>query len=280
MHAVVSQLKAKGERMKSIYKMLMLSGIVLLGAWSSMVPMGEGEDKASFKEPSFTPLEEGEEDVEGIIKDENTSTTVKHLSFFGHTAVGGVRQESNDSVTKFDLAKMKSMKVTQHTYQSKRYPEKDFCLVDKVSLEGVVSKDMLVPRHVVVCGVEKGTGDQKAWYLNKLNEVIIEKVGDQSVSDQDKKKLDEVLNGESVKESAERIASTEKKTEKITAAVAAGTIVGKTKEQYKEKELQVIEKKTTTATDLGGIKQAITDWAEAFIGVLKAVYRFLKNLIS
>jgi hypothetical protein len=260
-------------------KLLVLSGIVLLGAWSWMIPMGEGEDKASLREPSFTPLEEGQEDIEGIIKDENTATHVKHLSFFGHTTVGGIRQETNDAVTKFDLAKIKSITVTQHTYQSKRYPEKDFCLVDKISLEGAVSKDMLVPRHVVVCGIEKGTGDQKAWYLNKLNEVIIEKVGDQSVSDQDKKKLDETLNGGSVKESAERIAPMEKKTEKIAAA-GASAVVGKTTEQYKEKEIQVIEKKTTTATDLGIVKQAISDWIEAFVGVLKAVYKFVKNLIS
>ena len=132
-----------------------------------------GESKEALKEPAFAALNEGDDDIEAVIIDDGKKTELREVSFFGNTAVGGVRRDDDDSMTKLDLTKIKSLKVITPLYQSKRYPEKDFALVRKVAVDGIVTENLLVPRNIIVCGIEKKTGDEESWFLYKIDELQV-----------------------------------------------------------------------------------------------------------
>ncbi len=85
-------------------KQVLLSALVITLCWPWVIPMGDTTQQSTLKEPTFAELEEGEAILDGIIKDEQTSTQVSQLSFFGNTTIGGIRQENNDAITKFDLS--------------------------------------------------------------------------------------------------------------------------------------------------------------------------------
>ncbi len=158
---------------------------VALLLWPALMSMGDTTQTSVLKEPSYAELEEGEELYDGTVKDEGVVTELKQVSFFGHTKVGGVRQEPGDAVTRLDLGKIKSIKVLQEIATSKKYPEKDFCEIAKTSLDGTTQEILLVPRHVVICGIDKTTGDEKAWYLNKIDELMVEKAKEPSLKTTD-----------------------------------------------------------------------------------------------
>jgi hypothetical protein len=274
-------------------KILALSLATVVVLWPYATPMGESVQQGTLKEPSFTPLNEGKECYEACIKDEQTVTEVTQFSFSGHTKIGGIRKETDDSVTKLDLANIKTIKVLQHAYTSKRYPEKDFCLIQKTSHEDAVSDGMLMPRYVVICGIEKRTGDEKAWYLSKIDEVTVEKAP-MPLPEAAKKALPAKKASpveKTVKRAAENVELQEEKSassEPVTTELPRQPqqvneqdqqpieplVI---KEQYKEKQIVVVEKKASDG-DISTIGHAAVNVLIAVIDLFKSVWSFIRGL--
>ncbi len=256
-----------------IARFLRCASLLVVALWSVGTPMGDQTTPSTLKEPAFAPLEDGEDVLSGRIKDESTTTELTQLSFFGHSAVGGIRREDDDSTTKLDLGKIKSLKVVEHTYASKRYPEKDFALIKKTSLDGTVTEGLLLPRHIIICGVEKKTGDEKSWYLNKIDELIIDNAGVETEVGPSPETIEKVLN----KADGEMPAPTARprQGQKIQKIIEEPI---KMTEEYKEKELKVVDKKDTVVATQKTIMQALTDVVFSIVGLIRTILNFVKSI--
>ncbi|MCG2756335.1 hypothetical protein L6269_02470 [Candidatus Dependentiae bacterium] len=121
----------------------------------------------------YVALQEGENIISASLSDESNITELKEASFTGHSKIGGVRRESDDSITQLSLADIKALEVINESYTSPRYQDKEFILLKVISASGVETADFLVPRDVVICGIEKETNMAKAWYLRKIKKLEI-----------------------------------------------------------------------------------------------------------
>jgi hypothetical protein len=157
------------------------------------INMGGGKSRYSTsKEPMFAPLEEKEGSYSGMIIDGRKKTRVRDLSFFGHTTISGIRKENDDSFNNLDFAKIKNITILKQNYESKRYSNKEFSLI---SVKPVYPKTnvekFLAPKRIVICGIEKKTGIKKAWWLRKINSIIIDKKSeDYKLIDRKKRELE------------------------------------------------------------------------------------------
>lgn len=149
---------------------LLLASVIIF-----CVNMGEGGRRFSTSdEPVFVPLEEKQGSYTAIVYDEKNQERVLDFSFFGHTSVGGIRKETDDSFTRLELSEIKEIRIVNPSFQSKRYSDKEFALVTVVTKKGIEIKDLLVPKNVVICGIGRDTGNKKAWWLRKVDKIIIE----------------------------------------------------------------------------------------------------------
>ncbi len=149
--------------------------IYLILVACACVNMGDaGKYGSRLLEPSFAKLEEGQGSYHGIVYDETSKTQVRDLSFFGHTNVGGILKESDDSVNRLELSKLKEIHVSKPSYDSRRYSDKDLVFATVTTVNGTKIKDLLFPKHVVICGKEKNTNMEKSWFVGKINKIIVE----------------------------------------------------------------------------------------------------------
>jgi hypothetical protein len=146
---------------------LFLSAVFFIG-------MGVGDKKYStLLEPAFAPLSAGEGQLFGRVYDEKSESRISEMSFFGHTSVSGVRMEKNDSINRIELSKIREINIVNPNYVSNRYSDKDFVLADIVSNGGHVVEGLLIPKHVVICGLELDTKMEKAWFLGRISKVLV-----------------------------------------------------------------------------------------------------------
>lgn len=266
-----------------ITRNIILSSMVFLLATVWLVPMGEQQQANTQKEPAFTPLEEEEDLFNGRIKDDQTTTEVIQLSFFGHTKVGGVRRDDDDSVTTLNLANITSIKIQQPMYTSKKYPDKDFALAQKTALDGTVTNGLLLPRQVIICGIEKKTGDEKAWYLSKIDELIIEPAAVAEPETPMQVPVAKKVKRETTLVTPETTpipipAPTETVTQSALAGTSAETPIATEKTEYKDMLIKVVEKEPEIVNQKKTITQAATDLLSAVIEVIKALFNFVKGL--
>lgn len=138
--------------------------------------MGDGAKRSSLAmEPSFAPIEEGVPSLAATIYDESTITEVHDISFFGHTSIGGIRKETDDSTNKLDLGKVKELNIVKSTFESKRFRDREFSLAKVVMANGTLVEDLLIPKHVIICGIDKKSQMERSWFLSKVDKVVIEK---------------------------------------------------------------------------------------------------------
>jgi hypothetical protein len=159
------------KRMKNV----LLEVILVTALWPAAIPMGESE--STEKEPLCVDLEEDQESYDGSVIDEGTTTPLTKISFYGDTKVGGVLREDNDSVSELDFSHIKSLKVSQASYTSKRYPLKDVVAVTVTDFNGN-NTEYLFPKRIVLCGIvskdsKDSEGAKKSWYLYQIDELII-----------------------------------------------------------------------------------------------------------
>lgn len=257
-----------------ITRNIIVSSTVFLLATIWLFPMGEQQLANTQKEPAFTPLEEEEDLFNGRIMDDQTITDVIQLSFYGHTKVGGVRRDDDDSVTTLNLANIKSIKIRQQMYTSTKYPDKDFALIQKTALDGTVTDGLLLPRHVIICGIEKKTGDEKAWYLSKIDELIVES-GAVAEPEPENPTTNASAPADMPTKNATQIPATN------TPAMPATTTdapIAREKKEYKDMLIKVVEKEPEIVNQKKSVTQAITDLLSAIIEVIKALFNFVKGL--
>lgn len=225
-----------------------LIGLFATGILLHVHPMGDNKD--GMGDSAFAPLEEGQENIQGVVVDEHTKTELAQISFFGHTTVGGIRCEDNDSMTKFDLANIRSLKVISQSFSSKRFPDKEFALIRKTSLSDAAPQDMLVPRNIVLCGTEKSTGDQKSWKIFQINELKIHVQGE--IPDIHSDSISKAPDQEQLRH------------------------VSHTQDHYKKMEVKVIEVKEPTK----GVVEALRGLALAIVGVINSLFNAVKGLFG
>ena len=139
------------------------------------INMTGGGGKQVALEPEFIKLKEGEGVYSGTIYDEKSVVDVNEISFTGHTSIGGIRKEGDDSVNVLDFAILKELRILNPNYISKRFSDKEFVQVEVEFLRDQNYEEFLVPRHVVICALNANTGQKKAWFLSKIQKITIKR---------------------------------------------------------------------------------------------------------
>ena len=137
--------------------------------------MGGGGSASLGLGPEFIELKDGEGFYSGKIYDEQSIVDVRELSFTGSTKIGGVKKETDDSENVLDFSIIKEIEILKPYYASKRFSDKDFMLAAVQYVNDNEKKEFLVPRKIVICALEAETGQRKAWLLNKIKKIVIER---------------------------------------------------------------------------------------------------------
>lgn len=155
-------------------KMVSIASIIFTTTYIFLSGFGDAP-RTNMKDPVFENLRQGAEYLEANIYDGKKIIHVKEISFFGDTKVSGIRSIDDDSVTQFDLSAIQSLEITAQNYTGERYRglNQQWCSIKKTMLDGTVTENLLAPTNTIVCGIEKSTGDRKAWYLSNLNKIEI-----------------------------------------------------------------------------------------------------------
>jgi hypothetical protein len=250
--------------MKTLRRLGRGLGLALVVGWSTLAPWGETTPQVGGKLPAFTPLEEDAGRFDAKIYDEGTITDVTDFSFSGDAALGGIRSETSEAITKINLESIATIEVLDKgIYNSKRYPNLDLFAIKKISKNGA-TVELLIPRHVVVCGKEKATQDEKAWYLHKIDKIEITPTsGSETTVTQVKK----IVGDEKKGNNAPKAKADEHEKTGI-----------KTNEEYQEKEIKIVEKKTAPPRQRG-LSSALEDFVTTIVGIITAVLKWIKHLI-
>jgi len=257
--------------MNSVNKQIVIHLMLCLSV-SSCFALGDQGPQLNLTAPKFVPLEVGEESLSFAVKDESTTTELEKVSFWGSTAISGVCREDNDSVTSIHLAYTQKIKVVEQEYKSKRYPTKEFCLVEKTNIDGTVTNGLLVPAKLVVCGINKQSKDQEAWFLGKIDQLLRlyhPAPGGQHRDIAVAKHIEHLVGPQPHK--------TAKKNKAPKPHDSAAVKVLEAPDVCQEKKIVVLEKQTG-AMEQKTIVQAVTDLLVAIIGVCKAVFETIRGL--
>ena len=167
--------------MKKIFERLVTIALLLVA-----VNMDTQSGKRSVDlEPSFAPLQAGQGSFMAVVHDGSMAVEVEDLSFFGHTSLGHVKSEDNDSVCEFDLAEITTLEVIQPHFDSSKFSDQVFTKISITTLSQAAEKsndapktrtveNLLVPRNIIVCGKERSTGIKRAWFISKINKIVVQ----------------------------------------------------------------------------------------------------------
>lgn len=180
---------------KSLIKNLLEIILLLMVAFLSSSFSGGGTPSTATMEPAFVDLKEDEPSYIGSIIDDNVTTYVRDISFTGHTSIGGVLKENDDSVNKIELSQIKELEIENPDYTSKKYSDKDVMLAKIITNDGTEINGLLIPRNLVICGIEKNTGIKKAWFLRKIKKITIDKPRQLTVVDKEKQEEEKSILG-------------------------------------------------------------------------------------
>lgn len=234
-----------------------------------LINLTDGGKKSSVNlEPSFAALEEGEGSFSATIHDEATTAEIKDISFFGHTNIGGIRKEIDDSLNRLEISKIKEIRIVKRNYDSKRYSDKEFTLAQVITNDNTVIDNLLVPKHVVICGTEAKTQMERSWFLSKVDKIVIGKPS--GIID---RILSSATTSSPVQTEAAKTEERAAQTEEITQVIKLQK-VEKTKATEPKKLLQTgpEQKKPETISD------AIRNFFVSIIDLLRAVVQGILSL--
>jgi hypothetical protein len=214
------------------------------------------------------------------VNDESTTTELEKVSFWGSTAISGVCREDNDSVTAIHLAYTQKIKVLDQEYKSQRYPNKELCLVEKTNIDGTVVDGLLVPAKLVVCGIDKHSKDQEAWFFGKIDQLVRLDAADGQHRDVAvAKHIEHLTQPTDIDSEAHhhKANKAHKKAKVRKPHDSAAIKLFEAQDAHAEKKVVVLEKQTG-AMEQKTIVQAVTDLLVAVIGVCKALFEGLRGL--
>lgn len=145
-------------------KYLVLSLLII----SSSNAAGKKEAGSASDAPVYVKLDIDEGIYRGSIHDSDAIIPVTKLSFGGKTTLSGVRKETDNSQNVLKLANITDFEILDPVYESERYPNQEYALV-RVRLINKEEEDLLIPRHITICGESTETHIEKAWFLRMLN---------------------------------------------------------------------------------------------------------------
>ena len=151
----------------------LLTLATLLLATTSTLELNAGGKSKDDETVAYTDLGRDQGLYEGIIKEENTQTAVSKISFAGQTSLDGIKKESDNSCNQITLADIKSISVINPLFESKRHIDREYCLV-RVRTQNDYTEDLLMPRHVVICGQAINSKIKKSWALRTVQQIIID----------------------------------------------------------------------------------------------------------
>ncbi len=237
--------------------------------------LGDQAQPLGLSAPKFVPLEIGEESLAFAVRDENTTTELTNVSFWGSTAVSGICREDNDSVTAIHLAYTQKIKIKQQEYKSVRYPGKELCVVEKTNVDGTVTDGLLMPVKLVICGIEKTTKDEKAWFLGKIDQLVrLEKTSGEHSDVVVAKHIDHLFDMHSTSTTH---AHHGHKAGGSRPYVPGAVKVLEAHDQQVEKK-EILLEKQTGAMEQKTILRAVNDLLIAVIGVFKALFEAVRGL--
>ena len=252
--------------------------MVLCWSITACLALGDQGPQLNLAAPKFIPLEIGEESLSFAVKDESTTTELEKVSFWGSTAISGVCREDNDSVTAIHLAYTQKIKIVQQEYKSQRYPNKEFCLVEKTNIDGTMTDGLLVPAKLVVCGIDKHSKDEEAWFLGKIDQLVrLDKNDGQHHDVAVAKHIEHLTEPSDIQSVPHHHKAHKMHKHHKPHDPAATKILEKPVEQNVDKKIVLLEKQTG-AMEQKSIVQAFTDLLVAMIGVLKAVFETVRGL--
>ncbi len=153
---------------------------ILFAATIAITPMGKAEKDIEENGPVYIELQAEQGVYHAVIVNKKDQTTQNQaiipgteVSFNGYTAIDGIRRETDDSTTRLKLSEIVKIYVTDPLFTSKRYPEKEYTLVDVVTRSNQHVKQLLFPRLLVVCIKELPSKMEKSWFIRDLESVEV-----------------------------------------------------------------------------------------------------------
>ena len=254
---------------KNTIKCVSMGFIVCLAGWTTVGALGDQQPGGiDLKEPQFVSLAIGQDMLSGRVKDELKVTELEQISFYGSTDVGGVYSEHDDSITEMQLAHARRLTVKASEFNSLRYPGKELCSVDSENIDGSVTKGLLFPRKIVICGIQRGTYDAKAWFLSKIDYLEIDG------SNHHASPLDEPQTAPVVPPAPAPVAP-QSQSHAVPATPPAP--VAQTTEVFQEKRVVVLEKQNGLI-EKKTIFHAFNDVLVSIIGLVKAIFESVRGL--
>jgi hypothetical protein len=267
------------ELMRSIFLLLALC------LWVNMGETGrENQNTSKTEEPRFAPLEEGEGSYSGIIYDGEITTKVIDLSFSGKTNIGGIRNEADDSFSQLKFSDVKEIDIVNPKYSSKNHSNNDekiifFSLITVKTNNGKEVTNLLAPPYIVVCGIEQETKIEKAWFLYKINKIVITgQTESKSVKTETVKVKKEIITSPSKKEF--EITETKKETIEEKSSGVKKKVEKEAKELSKNETVinLFITKASQEEKLLQQERMPRTIW-DAFTNILDSVINFFKVIL-
>jgi hypothetical protein len=150
----------------------MLSLLILIGCLLATTDLAAGGKAKEDETVAYTELGRNQGLHDGIIIEANAQTAVTQLSFAGETTIDGIKKESDNSHNQINLSDIRSITVIDPLFESKRYPQQEFCLV-KIHTTHDYTEEVLMPRHLVICGQAVESHIKKSWALRTLKKIKI-----------------------------------------------------------------------------------------------------------
>lgn len=159
--------------MKKIAELVCLMAVALFA-----LNMDSQSKRNDSLEPAFAPLQEGQGSFRADIHDGGKKVSVKDISFFGVTSLGRIKSERDDSVSEFDLSEINQVDINNAHFDSKRFSDQVFTKITIQTrpldnIEGKSVSELLIPRNIVVCGKEYETGLKRAWFISKIDKIVV-----------------------------------------------------------------------------------------------------------
>ncbi len=150
----------------------MLSLIILTGLLLTATNTNAGGKSKNDETVAYSELGRNQGLYEGTIIEETTETVVTKISFAGDTTIDGIKKESDNSHNQLSLDQIAAIEVIDPLFESKRHQDREYSLVGIETLNGH-REEMLMPRHLVICGQAVESNIKKSWALRTIQRIEI-----------------------------------------------------------------------------------------------------------